>query len=997
MAPLRIELFGGLRVRQGPRVIERFRTQKTASLLAHLATFADQSHSREALADRFWPDQDPNAARLSLNSALYSLRKQLEPPGTPRGSVIVGDRHVIHLNLAAYASDLQEMRKAIRLADETKDPIPRVLYLEQAVTILDRQFLPGHDDEWIEQERRIFEEMHLALANELVETLSLAGESRRALPFARQAARLNPYGEGTCHALLEVLVACGETDTALDEYRAFERRLTEIGLTPSPDTQAAVAHLHRRPRGRRSTIATPPTVQSGPSVEQRANVPLRLNRFFGREDELDRLAALVLAHDVRLVTLTGAGGSGKTRLALELADRLSDPYGHRVWFVALADLIDARQVAEEIRDVLGLPREGAPLPSVCCALDQAAALLVLDNLEHLGVEAVGVVHAILSQARNVTCLVTSRRKLSLPGEREFPVRPLPIPDVVGLDPERLQTFPSVQLFVDRAQTAKPDYQITPRTADTVAALCQRLEGIPLALELAAARAQVLTPGQMLEQLAHGFDILAQPRGGKERRHQSLLATIEWSYDLLGPDLQTLFNRLSCFRGGWTLEAAERICAPAGSIHDAMAQLATHSLVQSQAAETGMRFRMLESLREVADSKLRPHERTDLRTRHAEHFANLTSESFEHLDRPELSEWTRRLEEEHDNIRVAVQWAIESGAARTAMRLAMIWRFWLARGYMAEGLRWSLDSLALPGAQERTALRAHVLNGAAGLAYRIGDFTTSKRAFEEARDIRNEIGDEAGAVRILGNIAHIYVLEGDLTQAEALYQQSLEGQLRFGELERASVSINNLARVAMFARDYDRAVGLFDEALARDVAAGHLAWQAFDHCGLGLAKMYQGNWEQARSHFIRSLDLFESAGNKSAAVLSLQGLAVVEAHAGHLAEGIRYLIECLQMCLDSAVQQVAIQGLERAAELLAMSAAWSAVAELLGAAESHRSRTGFMRPPCDCAYVELARQGALESLGSEAFEASLSAGVARELHEAIERAIQALQDALAYVS
>lgn len=994
---MRIELFGGLRVRQGPRVIERFRTQKTASLLAHLATFADQSHSREALADRFWPDQDPDAARLSLNSALYSLRKQLEPPGTPRGSVIVGDRHVIHLNLAAYASDLQEVRDAVRKADDAREPMGRVPHLEQAAAVLDRQFLPGHYDDWIEQERRIFEEMHLAFAKELVETLGLAGDPRRALPFARQAVRMDPYGEETCHALLEVLVECGETDAALDEYRAFERRLAEIGLTPSADTVAAVAHLHRRPRRRAATLPTPPTVQAGPTVEQRASVPVRLNRFFGREDELDRLAALVLADDVRLVTLTGAGGSGKTRLALELADRLSHSYEHRVWFVALADLIDARQVADEIQDVLGLPREGEPLPTVCRALDQAAALLVLDNLEHLVVEAVGVVHAILSQARNVTCVVTSRRKLSLPGEREFPVRPLPIPDVAGLDPERLQAFPSVQLFVDRAQTAKPDFQITPRTADAVAALCQRLEGIPLALELAAARAQVFTPGQMLEQLAHGFDVLAQPHGGKERRHQSLLATIDWSYDLLGPDLQTLFNRLSCFRGGWTLEAAERVCIPSGSIHDAMAQLTTHSLVQAEAAETGMRFRMLETLREVADSKLPSREHTELRARHAEHFADLASESFEHLDRPELGEWTRRLENEHDNIRAALQWATESGDSESALQLSMIWRFWLARGYMAEGLRWSLASLGLPGAQERTALRAHVLNGAASLAYRLGDFTTSKRAFEEARAIRVEIGDEAGAVRIVGNIAHIHVLEGDLGQAEALYQQSLEGQIRFGETERASVSINNLARVAMFAGAFDRAVGLFEEALALDQKAGHVAWQAFDLCGLGLAEMYQGNWQKARAHFNESLELFEETGNKSIAVLSLQGLAVVEAHAGSLEEAIRRLTECLQMCLDSATQQVAIQGLERAAELLAMASAWSAVAELLGAAEAQRSRTGFVRPPCDHAYVERVRQAAFESLGSDACEASLAGGGALELQEAIERAIRALQDTLADLS
>jgi predicted ATPase len=347
-----------------------------------------------------------------------------------------------------------------------------------------------------------------------------------------------------------------------------------------------------------------------------SNLPLQFTRFFGRREEIERLTKMLSSgegqrvgdersrpdaslnlHPSRLVTLTGPGGSGKTRLALEVAERCVAARRGAVWFVPLADLSDPRLIIDAIRDALHLTPspEAAPLEQVVAALSHQPTLLVLDNFEHLVAAGAPLIRTLRERVPTLQCLVTSRQRLEVEGEREFPVLPLPTPEEWN-NPEQLSLYESVQLFVDRAQAVQPDFQVTNANAAAVAELCHRLEGIPLALELAAARIRLLTPAQMLAHLEHRLDFQTSSRRDATARHRTLRAAVDWSYELLSSELQQFFAWLSVFRGGWTLQAAAAVCEESAAL-DYLSQLQACSLIVAEEISGESRFRMLETLRE----------------------------------------------------------------------------------------------------------------------------------------------------------------------------------------------------------------------------------------------------------------------------------------------------------------------------------------------------------------------------------------------------------------
>jgi predicted ATPase len=362
---------------------------------------------------------------------------------------------------------------------------------------------------------------------------------------------------------------------------------------------------------------------------------------------------MLVAEQRRLVTLTGSGGSGKTRLAVEVARGLVEEFQGAVWFVSLADLSDARLIVESVRDALRLPRSPSmdPLEQVVAALGRQPALLLLDNFEHLLIHGAALVRDLLERVETLTVLVTSRQRLDLAGERELVVLPLPIPRAAD-SVEELIRCESVQIFTDRAQAVRSEFEVTSANARAVAELCRRLEGIPLAVELAAARAQVLTPAQMLAQIADRFDLLVSRERDVPTRHRTLRAALDWSYQLLSPELQRLFARLSVFRGGWTAEATEAVCEEPKAL-DYLEVLRECSLVVAEEQTQEMRFHMLETLREYAREQLSPEERVVLEQRHAAHFLALAEQAMPELLGPKQGIWLARLEQEHDNLRSAL--------------------------------------------------------------------------------------------------------------------------------------------------------------------------------------------------------------------------------------------------------------------------------------------------------------------------------------------------------
>ncbi len=588
--PWQIQLLGGLSACKGDHCITRFATSRAAALLARLALFPRRTHAREELADLLWPEADLEAGRLSLRVCLASLRRQLEPPGTLTGSVLIADRTTVRLNSQSCQSDAAAFEAAIQEAARAQTLEKKREALDNALGLYGGELLPGFYDEWILDERE-----RLTAVQEEAEA------QRDALPAPK------------------------------------------LPLTfPAPDPAA---------------LPAAPTVPPKPLP---SGFPLQFTRFFGREAERARLSEMLCDPAIALVTLIGPGGAGKTRLALETARQVADGFSGSVCFAGLADLSDSALILVSLAAALRLPLSGesTPLAQVTAHLAAGESLLVLDNLEHLGEEGAAQIRALLAQTPGLTCFVTSRRRLDLEGERELFLRPLPIPDssAGGSEaPAALVCLPSVQLFVDRAQAVRPDFQITAHNAEAVAAICRTLEGMPLALELAAARIQTLTPAQMQEQLAARLDFLISRRRDLPSRHRSLRAALEWSTLLLTPEQTRFFVRLSVFRGGCTLESAAAVCETDRAL-PLLEELRERSLLAAEdPKEPGlsMRFRMLESLREFGEEHLSPEECRALNRRHAEYFQELAGRMDALWDGPEQDRARAALEAEYDNLRAAL--------------------------------------------------------------------------------------------------------------------------------------------------------------------------------------------------------------------------------------------------------------------------------------------------------------------------------------------------------
>jgi predicted ATPase/class 3 adenylate cyclase len=595
-------------------------------------------------------------------------------------------------------------------------------------------------------------------------------------------------------------------------------------------------------------------------------LPPLLTRFFGREKEMEELLALLHpaepeARSPRLITLTGPGGTGKTRLATEAARLVLPRFQGAVWFISLADAARAEHIAESIARALQLPRTEhiTPLEQVIELLSSFPTLLILDNFEQIVEPGAPVVRELVERLPRLTCLVTSRYTLELTGEREIALSPLPIPDEsdTAIDFEQITGFDCVQMFVDRAQTARPTFQITPGNAPAIAALCARLEGIPLAIELAASRAQVLTPAQMLSQISRRFDFLVSRKRDVAQRHQTLRGAIDWSYRLLSPELQQFFARLSIFRGGWSLEAAEAVCEEPMAL-DYLGQLRQCSLVLT--VETGeetpeVRFRLLESLREYADEQLSIPERQERAQLHALFFAQMTEEAEPHYYASEQPFWVSRLEREMDNLRAALAFGLQEQPEIAARIAGSLWWFWGDHGHLVEGREWLGKALALYTTLDR--IRALALNAAAGLALMQNDLTYAESWLAESLPLWEQFGESDGLARCLLMQGKLYALRSEVDQARAQFIRCLQLWERAGNLSGVFHALLWLGTLSLAQCDYIRSLELFEESLKVARQVGSLQGAACAIGSIGMLALETGDDVTARERYEEVLPMFRS--------------------------------------------------------------------------------------------------------------------------------------------
>ena len=1005
----RIALFGQFSVRQADRTITRFRTKKAAELLAYLACYRHRQHAREALLELLWPDEDIEAARNRLSVELNSLRRQLEPPGVPTGAVLRADRTSVQLNPDAYTTDVAEFEAALQAGGQAEDDTRRASHLMSAVDLYRGELLPGYYAEWVQTERERLADAYFTALRQLTGCLVRLRRLDQAIDYARRAVQADPLREASYRDLMRLYSLVGRPSAALELYRDLERLLQEaVGAAPSAATQElaqqAVVQAGGEPDTGRAPAVKPPApspptssvtavartttaeIPGAPVPARTGSLPMQFTRFFGREEESAALQTLLCERQERLVTLSGPGGTGKTRLSIEVGRRLKERFPGGVWFVPLADLWDARLIAETIRDTLGLSGAGNvdPIDLVVEALSSQPALLILDNFEQLAAGGAPVVRTLLKRVESLQCLVSSRRTLRLAGEREFPVSPLPLPQQADM-PEQLLQVESVQLFVDRAQAVRPDFQLTQSNGRDVAALCEALEGIPLAIELAAARAKSLSPAQMRERLAERFELLATRRMDKGARHRSLWAAIDWSYHLLPPALQQFFARLSVFRGGWTLEAAEAVCQEPLAL-DYLAQLQGHSLVSAEESAPDLQFRMLESLREFAEEQLLTPEALALGNRHSDFYVQFVEQAEPQLYQAQSSVWLNRLEAAHDNLRAALNWSLAQQRVEEGLRLigALCW-FWELHGHLREGRRWAEQLLAQSGGGP--AVRAKALSRAGNLAYRQSDYTEAAQKYEQGLDLFRQLGNrqgEASTLKLLGNVAFE---RGENARARTLYADSLALYRELQQPTGIAYLLDSLGNLAQAEGDYISARPLHEESVALLSETGEQKGLATALLNLGCTVDALGDSTAARAILEESLTIRRTLGDKAAISNALQSLGRIALQLQDYARADALMKESLDLVYALGRKREIAYALSGLAHLAAAREEHERASRLWGADEALRVAIAV---PLQANVQEEYDRSVAEArahIGEEAFASAWEQGRAMTLEEAVHYALR----------
>ncbi|HYO48060.1 MAG TPA: tetratricopeptide repeat protein, partial [Gemmatimonadota bacterium] len=734
------------------------------------------------------------------------------------------------------------------------------------------------------------------------------GDMNGAVRWARTATRLDPDNESVLRRLIELLDRAGDRAGAIRTFDAFARRTREeFDLDPAEETQALISVVRAR-----AEPEEPP-----PAFEPWVHEPL--TSFIGRERELAALKLLVDS-DARLVTLIGPGGCGKTRLALQFARRMEERFEDSVAFVGLNDARTAEEVLSCIAHAVGLRQHGQQTPSVALRryLANRELLLVLDGFERVRAAGPEVVR-LLQAASRLKVLVTSRAPLKVSGEHEFPVPPLSLPVRLTATVEFPLNSEAVALFLDRAGSVRPDFRLTGRNVDAISEICRRLDGLPLAIELAAARVKSLTPEAIAERLEARFALL---RGGPTDlplRHQSLETAIGWSYELLDENERTLFRRLGIFDGGFGLELAEPMFEADGisalQLIDGLATLVDYSLVSQLEIAGKPRFEMLDTVHAYAKKLLAESgEMEEWRRRHAEQVVAWAEEGERYYCTPEQGPWFQWVERDHENIQAAIQWALDRDDASIAVRLgAAVWPFWLGAGHLVRARAWIERILAIKGRAPRSA-RARALLGASWVASATARHEEALDHAKRSAALYRAAGDEPGQIRALETLGFVALEAGRIDRAQSAFEGCLKRSRALGDLRRQAISLDALGQVALDRGDdltaetlfrqsvsiarrighttavakglvclgdvalrsgaHDRALGLHEEALTIYREAGQKINIAWTLSRLGRVLVESSRWGAARESYAEALPIFHEMGYVRGMAFALSGFAAI---------------------------------------------------------------------------------------------------------------------------
>ena len=739
---------------------------------------------------------------------------------------------------------------------------------------------------------------------------------------------------------------------------------------------------------------------SVPALKAHHNLPTYATALVGRDREVAELRHL-FGNDGRLITLTGVGGCGKTRLALAVASSLIGSFKDGVWLVELASLADPLLVPQAVALALGVRERSdrSLLDALVARLARRQVMLVLDNCEHLVKACAELADTLLHGSPGVRLLATSREALHIPGERAWRVPSLAIPDPHSIvPPDELARFASAQLFVERAQAVQSNFDVTPRSAPAVAAICARLEGLPLAIELAAAWVRALGAEQILERLDDAFGLLVGGSRLAPSRHQTMRATLDWSYGMLAPSEQIVFQRLAVFGGGWSLEAAEEVCLGGGvgrqEVLGLLTRLVDMSLVQVDERDGRARYRLLEPVRQYAYERLGASGELDaVRRLHATWYERFAErwETNANVGGPGRQAALAALEHELDNLRTALRWCFDLGDALTGLRLARAhWNIWVIRGALTEGRAWLTELATLPDTANYPALRAVVQSLESTLAWRQGDYARALELQKEALPLLRQAHDAWPLLAALADLGWIALYLGDYRAAQAHFDEMLAVARAAGDRVHEAIAVRAQGQLALTQEDYAAAYALCEASLALARTAGDTRVVSFSLASVAEVALRRGDLATARRFVEECVTLCRQIGERFLLAHSLELVGQVAIADKDNVRARAALRESLHLHHELGNRAGFADTLESIAALAATEAQSERAIKLAGAAAGTRGQIGAALLPMRRAMLDRWLIPLRRALGAETTTLAWKTGVDLNDEQAVDLALDATE-------
>ena len=977
------------------------------SFLAYLAMHPTISHRREKIAGMFWPEATEEKARAYLRHELWRIRKALSSKS--KAEYLIADDINIAFNTSVeYWLDVAML---IELSDSASSE-----ELIKGLSIIHGELLPGFYEDWITQEREHLQAVYEQKMSRLLESLAEEKRWHETLEWAERWIIVGSGPEAAYRYLMIAYDALGDHMRVTSTYERCRKALGALDLEPSEQTRALAFKWAAK-----------------------LKVPIPLTSFIGREKELEEVGELFTKS--RLLTLTGSGGVGKTRLAIQVITDLLETFPDGIWFLDLSPIIDPSFVPRTLANLLDLRESGEPSTTSLLVnfFQSRTALVIFDNCEHVIEACAQLIHTLLTSCANLSVLATSRETLRVSGEIPYRVPSLEVPKSdIESSVEALKKIESVRLFLERAGFASLGFTISGENALSIAQICQRLDGIPLAIELAAARVNVLTVEQIINRLDDRFNLLTHGLRSSLPRQQTLRAMIEWSYDLLTEKERVLFRRLSIFVGGCSLEAAEQVCTissiKSGEVLDLLTQLVNKSLLLVESSNRQSRYFRLETIQQLAREKLSESgEEEKVRSSHLSYFLQLAQTAEPELHGARQFEWSQRLVDEHENMRAALGWSLQNNLTACQELAGALWWSWNFNGYLSEGYEWLTKILDVTQGHE-TLIRANLLSGAGWLATMLGydeqsiktpskasialfnqlgekesaafplstlavlsygqlDYEQAILFAEESCALFRKAGNRWGIRHALSGLGYINAAQENFEQAQMYFEESLSICKEIGDVEGSGWILHNMGEAAAAQGNDIRAMELYEEALEIEKAVKNKPLTAWTLRNMGRVSIRLGNYEKGRLLFEEVMEINRKMGDQFGITVALQNLGLIARLQGDYPKARSLYFEGLKLSHQIQNNGSIGEGLIHIGLLLGTQGSPEKYVYLLGIIERtlpeiHKLME-LMEP---FVHNETAKfnQIAHAVLGDEAYNAAWEAGRQVGLHEAVTYALTELQ-------